>query len=56
MKVTYLETVDRVMHLATGDQQRIMLPVGKTVEPVPGVRMKFYEASRPKVRIEARRT
>jgi hypothetical protein len=53
IKVTYLETVDRVMHLASPHQGRIMLPLGEIVEPVPGVRMKFYEPSRPKVWIEA---
>jgi hypothetical protein len=53
MKVAYVETVDGVMHLASPDQGRIMLPLGEIVEPIPGVRMKFYEPSRPRVRIEA---
>jgi hypothetical protein len=56
MKVTYVETVDCTMHLTTPDQRRIMLPLGETVEPVPGVRMKFYQRSGRRVRIEAPKT
>jgi len=56
MKITYVETVDRVMHLTTPDQRRITLPLGETVELAPGVRMKFYERSGRKVRIEAPKT
>jgi len=55
MKITYVETVDRAMHLMTEDHRRITLPLGKTVEPVPGVRMKFYERGARRVRIEAPR-
>jgi hypothetical protein len=42
MNLTYVETVDHVIHLTTPDQRRIMLPLGETVEPIPGVRMKFH--------------
>ena len=55
IKVTYVDTVDLVMQLATSDQRRIMLPLGQVVEPIPGVRMNFYEQNRRRVRIEARR-
>ena len=56
MTMTYVETVDRVMHLTTSDQRQIMLPLGETIELVPGVRMKFYERSGRRVRIEAPKT
>lgn len=53
MTMTYVDTVDHVMQLATSDQRQIMLPLGKIVEAAPGVRMKFYEPRRRRVRIEA---
>jgi hypothetical protein len=46
VKVTYVATVDRVMHLATADQRRIKLPLGETVELVLGVRMKLRPSER----------
>ena len=52
MKLSYVDTVDQLMHLATPDR-RIKLPLGETVEPVAGIRMKFFGAHR--VRIEAPR-
>lgn len=56
MTLTYVKTADHVMYLMTADQRRITLPLGETVEPVPGVRMKFYERSGRRVRIEAPKT